>query len=67
MRLTIPIVFPGTVGIEYSTGLAPGSWIDLGNFHFTRSSSGKMVFLYPDPIRRTRPTGFYRAFLRATP
>jgi hypothetical protein len=49
------------VGVGYSPDLSPGSWIELGNFF---ESQGAWVFTDPDPVRRSRPSGYYRAFLR---
>jgi hypothetical protein len=59
---TLPVHFLRNIGVEYSPDLSPGSWIDLGNFFL--SDGGIMIFLDPDPVRRSRPSGYYRAFLR---
>ena len=60
--LTIPPAFGRDIGVEYSSDLSPGSWIELGNFFFEVNSEG--IFIDPDPTRTSRPTGYYRAFLR---
>jgi hypothetical protein len=57
---------PGPMGIQYSPDLSQGSWIDLGNFYFSRAE-GSLSFFDPDPVRRERPSGFYRAFQRSSP
>ena len=62
MRLTIPRAPGRRIGVEYSQDLSPGSWFDLGNFF--EAADGLMEFADPDPIRRDRPSGYYRAFLR---
>ena len=62
IRLSMPYAL-GSIGVEYSSDLTPGSWLDLGNFFLTPESSD-LFFIDPDPLRRERPTGFYRAFQR---
>lgn len=49
------------IGVEYSPDLSPGPWIELVNFS---PVDGAWVFTDPDSVRRARPAGFYRAFLR---
>ena len=60
-RLAIEPVAGRNIGVEYSTDLTPGSWIELGNFF---DVEGEGVFVDPDPTRHARPFGYYRAFLR---
>lgn len=50
-----------TIGIEYSSSLAPGSWLGLGN---AAEVDGVLSFTDPDPVRGGREVGYYRAFLR---
>jgi hypothetical protein len=65
IRLSINGFHPG-LGIEYSPNLAQGSWIDLGNFYYDQDRA-ETIFVDPDPVRRQRPKGFYRTFLRTMP
>ena len=60
-ELTMPVAIGRNVGVEYSTDLSGGSWIELGNFF---EEDGVAKFLDPDPVRRDAAAGFYRAFLR---
>ena len=60
--LTIPIALGRRIGAEYSPDLSDGSWIDLGNFF--NIGDARATFIDPDPLRRQRPSGYYRAFLR---
>ena len=61
IRLEMPIAVFRRVGVEYSPDGSSGSWIELGNFS---EAGDMMVFDDPDPVRRARSRGFYRAFLR---
>ena len=61
LQLTMPAAPGRRIGIEYSPDLTPGSWIELGNFF---DQGQEVMFIDPDLLRRTRPAGFYRAFLR---
>ena len=49
------------IGAEYSPDLSPGSWIDIGSFS---ELGGNALFGDNDPVRKARPDGYYRAFLR---
>ena len=51
------------IGVEYSPTMAPGSWIELGNFSSAQPLAGR-TFTDPDFVRLRRASGFYRAFLR---
>ena len=61
MRLTIRPTSGRTIGVEYSSDMSPGSWIELGNFF---PADGVLEFTDADFVRRARPSGYYRAFLR---
>ena len=62
LRIGLPTVPGREVGIEYSSDLSLGSWIDLGNaFQIERS---ELAFLDSDPARKSLAAGYYRAFLR---
>lgn len=60
-NLTLPATPGQQVGIQYSTNLESGSWIDIGN----AAISGNVgVFSDTDPGRLASQRGFYRAVLR---
>jgi len=61
LRLQIPTALRRRIGVEYSTDLREGNWLDLGNFFI----EGELAsFTDPDFIRLGRDSGYYRAFLR---
>jgi Lamin Tail Domain len=60
-NLTIPVTSGQTIGIFYSTDLAAGSWMDLGN---VTVSGANGTFSDTDAGRLANPRGFYRATLR---
>ena len=61
IQLTMP-AWPGqNIGLEYSTSLALGSWVDIGSFTVTGL---RAAFADTNPVRVANSRGFYRGFPR---
>ena len=61
VHLRVPWFTTHRIGVEFSTDLTPGSWIELGNFSLEQ---GRGVFVDRDMVRLGHGKGYYRAFLR---
>jgi hypothetical protein len=61
INMSIPVGPGQNIGIEYSSSLATGSWLDIGG---VTVAAGIGTFSDTDAARLAAGRGFYRAFLR---
>jgi hypothetical protein len=61
LQLTLPVAPGQNVGVQYSETLSTGTWLDIGDFSV---AGGLGTFTDSQPLRLSRPRGYYRGFLR---